>query len=258
MFVAYRSLALLVPLASGFALSAAPAVAGNAPGIEFELGGGASVAPRYEGASAYLFSPYPTFRLKRLTFSNGFQIGGGDGTGLSFYPSFRFRGARKAADTPALTGLADVDPAVELGLGVSYATPGFRAFVEVRRGLTGHDGYVGEFGGDLSFRPADRLTLSAGPRFSFAGGDYMNTYFGVSAAESVASGMAQFSPRSGFKSAGAEVSARYEMGDNWALEGSARYDRLVGDAAASPVTAAGTRNQFGFRLGIVRRFRLDF
>jgi outer membrane protein len=246
-------------LAGCVAFSAVPALAGDMPpGIEFELGGGGSVAPRYEGSSNYLFSPYPTFRLKRLTLPNGFQIGGGDGMGLSFYPSFNFRGARKAADTPALTGLADVDAAVELGLGVGYAAPGFKVFGEVRRGVTGHEGYVGEIGADAVARPTDRLTLSGGPRASFADGAYMDSYFSVSAAESIASGLAQFDAGSGFKSVGLEVSARYAMGENWAVESSARYDRLTGDAAASPVTGVGSRDQFGFKLGLVRHFRLDF
>lgn len=245
-------------LAGCVAFSAAPASASDTPGIEFELGGGGNVAPRYEGSSDYFLSPYPTFRLKRLTLPNGFQIGGGDGMGLSFYPSFNFRGARKAADTPALTGLADVEAAVELGLGASYATPGFKVFGEVRRGVTGHEGYVGEFGADMSFQPAERLTVAAGPRISFADGEYMDRYFSVTAAEAIASGLPQFDAGAGFKTVGAEVSARYEMGADWALESAARYDRLVGDAGDSPVTGIGSRNQFGVRIGLVRHFRIDF
>ncbi len=240
-------------------LLATPSLAGDSPpGIEFELGGGGAVAPRYEGSSDYLLSPYPTFRLKRLTFSNGFQIGGGDGMGLSFYPSFAYRGARKAADTLALTGLADVDAAVELGLGASYTTPGFRVFSEIRRGVTGHDGFVGEIGADLIMRPADKLTLSAGPRASFADGAYMDTYFSVTAAEAVASGLPQFDAGPGFKSVGAEAKLRYDFAPNWAVESSASYNRLIGDASNSPVTGIGSRDQYGFRLGLVRSFRIDF
>lgn len=237
---------------------ASPAAANDAPGIEFEVGGGGTVAPRYEGSSDYLLSPYPTFRLKRLTFSNGFQIGGGDGMGLSFYPSFGFQGARKAADTPALAGLNDVGAAVELGAGVSYTAPGFKVFGEVRRGVTGHDGYVGEIGADLVARPTNRLTVSAGPRASFAGNGYMDTYFGVSAAESARSVLPRFDPGSGFKSVGLEASARYDMSDNWSVESSAGYNRLIGDAADSPVTGLGSRDQFTARIGLVRHFRLDF
>lgn len=258
MSFAYRALAPAIAVAVLYSATNLPARANDAPGIEFEVGGGGSVVPRYEGSSDYLFSPYPTFRLKRLTLSNGFQIGGGDGMGLSFYPSFAFIGARKAADTPALTGLGDVDRTIELGAGVAYTAPGFKVFGEVRKGFGGHDGYVGEIGADMVMQPSDRLTLAAGPRATLAGGDYMDTYFGVSAAESIASGMPEFDPRGGFKSVGVQASARYDVTENWALESSAGYSRLVGDAANSPLTGAGSRDQFNFRLGVVREFRLDF
>jgi len=228
------------------------------PGIEFELGAGGQVAPRYEGASDYLFSPFPTFRLQRLTLPNGFQIGGGDGMGLSFYPSFGFRGARKAADSPALAGLDDVDTALELGAGVAYTTARAKLFGEVRRGFGGHEGYVGEIGADFFMYPADRLSLSVGPRVSFADAEYMNTYFGVSGAEANASGLSAFDAGAGIKSVGAEAGARYEIAADWAIEGTAAYSRLTGDAASSPVTGVGSRNQFSFRLGAVRKFRFDF
>jgi outer membrane protein len=230
----------------------------NAPGIEFELGGGGAFGPRYEGSSDYLASPFPTFRLKRLTFTNGFEIGGGDGTGLSFYPSFEFRGARKAADTPALTGITDVDAAVELGLGVSYTTQNIRVFTDLRGGVTGHSGLVGEIGADAILRPSDMLTVSAGPRASFAGNNYADTYFSVSAAEAIASGLPAFDAGPGFKSVGVEAALRYDFASNWAVESSASYDRLVGSAANSPITGVGSKDQFGFKLGLVRKFRIDF
>ena len=231
---------------------------GKPPGIEFEIGGGGQTAPRYEGASDYLISPYPTFRLQRLTLPNGFQIGGGDGMGLSFYPSFGFRGARESADAPVLSGLRDVDTAVELGAGVSYTTWRGRMFGEVRRGFSGHEGYVGEIGADAFFHPVERLTLSGGPRVSFADAEYMSTYFGVSGAEAKTSGLSAFDAGAGFKSVGIATTARYEITGNWAIEGEAAYDRLIGEAADSPVTGVGSRDQFSFRVGAVRKFKLDF
>ena len=93
---------------------------------------------------------------------------------------------------------------------------------------------------------------------SFADAEYMNTYFGVSAAETKTSGFSAFDAGAGFKSVGIATSARYEITSNWAIEGEAAYDRLVGDAAASPVTGVGSRDQFSFRLGAVRKFKLDF
>ena len=259
--IGFRSVTCPTAFALALAIAGSAGIAradGNTPGIEFEIGVGGQIAPRYEGASDYLISPFPTFRLQRLTLPNGFQIGGGDGMGLSFYPSFGFRGARKSTDTPVLNGLDDVDKAIELGAGVSYTTWRGKIFGEVRRGFGGHEGYVGEIGAEASFHPTDTLTLSGGPRVSFADAEYMDTYFGVSAAETKTSGLSAFDAGAGFKSVGIATSARYEITSNWAIEAEAAYDRLIGDAAASPVTGAGSRDQFSFRLGAVRKFKLDF
>jgi MipA family protein len=253
----FAVLALSGLVAAGGVFSV-PASAEDTAGMEFELGGGAAFGPRYEGSSDYLFSPFPTFRLKRLTLPNGFQIGGGDGLGLSVYPSFKYRGARKSADTPALAGLTDIDAALELGVGVSHTARNFRVFTDLRRGVTGHDGFNGEVGADVIVRPVDKLSLSAGPRASFADAKYMDSYFSVTAAESIASGLAAFNAGSGFKSIGVEAGARYDFASDWAVESSVTYNRLIGDAANSPVTSVGSRDQLGVRVGLVRKFRIDF
>ena len=50
----------------------------------------------------------------------------------------------------------------------------------------------------------------------------------------------------------------YALNDNWDVSGAIRYDRLLGDAASSPITAQGSADQGSVRLGLVRRFTLDF
>lgn len=248
-----------VVLAVAATASPLSAAAQEAPGVEFELGAGVLTQPQFEGSKDYLVSAYPTFRFKRLTFTNGFQLGGGDGLGFSAYPSFRIVGERDPADNANLVGLDVVDTAVELGLGASYTTTYASAFVQVRKGVTGHDGIVAEFGADAVLRPRDDVTVKIGPRLSFADDSYMDTYFGVSAAEAAASSFGAYDPSGGFKSAGVEANIRYDFAENWAVEGTAGWDRLIGDAADSPiVTMAGSKDQFRVGVGVVRKFRIDF
>jgi MipA family protein len=257
--IRYRAIAATVLAACVSILSTSvPAQDSLAPGIDFELGAGANFQARYEGSDSYGVGPWPIFRLKGLTFANGFQIGGGDGTGLSLKPSFRYIGAREAADFPELTGLNDIDAAFEIGLGASYATEQFRIFGDLRAGLGGHNGVVGEIGGDAILRPSAELAVWAGPRLSFADAEYMNTYFGVTAAESLASGLTGFDAGGGVKSVGAEIGMRYDFNKLWALESSASYAKLIGDAGDSPITALGDADQYGFKIGLVRSFRIDF
>ena len=245
--------------------TAAPAVAQDysgqghagyvAPGIEGEIGIGVSVAPRFEGSSDFVVNPLPLIRIDRFTLSNGFSLGGGPEMGFSLGPSLNVRAPREAADTPALTGLADVDRAFEIGVEARYEASGMRLHGNLRRGFGGHEGWVGEAGLDFLARPAPDLTLHVGPRVSYADNQYMDTYFSVPAGTA---NFATFDAGGGFKSVGAEIGARQDFGANWALEGAATYDRLIGDAGASPITDTGTRDQFAVRAGIVRKFRIDF
>ena len=107
-------------------------------------------------------------------------------------------------------------------------------------------------------QPLDDVTLSFGPRASFASAQYNQTYFGVTGPESKASGLSTFKAGAGFKSVGVEALARYDFAQNWAVETGAGYHRLVGDAGKSPVTALGSRDQYRFTFGLVRSFSMDF
>ncbi|MFC6583253.1 MipA/OmpV family protein [Sulfitobacter aestuariivivens] len=58
--------------------------------------------------------------------------------------------------------------------------------------------------------------------------------------------------------AGFEVEATYELDDRWALEGAVRYEMLQNAAADSPITQAGSEDQWTVRLGLSRVFNLRF
>ncbi len=239
-------------------LGTASAQDAMAPGIGFEVGLGGVVAPSYEGSDRYLLSPYPIISFNYLTLSNGFSLGGGDGQGLSFRPSFRYIGERDASDEPALFGMDTVDSAIELGAGLKYTAGPVSVFGDIRYGVTGHQAIVGEIGADYAIKPTDALTLSAGPRLSFASADYMNTYFGVTVAEAGTSSFTAYNAGGGIKSAGIAVNARYDFNDQWAGEAGASWNRLVGDASDSPLIAAGSRDQYTARIGLIRKFQIDF
>lgn len=228
------------------------------PGIDFELGVAGQWKPAYEGASSYILSPVPLFKLNRLTFSNGTQIGGKKGEGFSIAPAFNIVGSREADDHKDLKGLNDIDTAIEGGLKLRYRNEGFRAYGEVRRGFGGHEGYVGEAGLDLITNPDPQLQLYAGPRVFYADEEYMRTYFGVTRREAARSPLASYRPGSGIKSYGLEAGARLDVDDNWAMIGRVNYERFTGDAADSPIVKSGSADQFSARIGIVRKFRLNF
>jgi outer membrane protein len=127
----------------------------------------------------------------------------------------------------------------------------------LRRGFGGHEGLVGETGIDVVAPLRPDLTLSAGPRLTFAGEDYMDTYFGVTPAQAARSGLPAYQADAGLKSVGVEGKLRYEFATDWAVTAKGGYFRLVGDAADSPIVELGDRNQFSAGLALSRRFSLD-
>ncbi|MDP2122611.1 MAG: MipA/OmpV family protein [Hoeflea sp.] len=227
------------------------------PGIVFELGLGGKVTPSYFGSSNLILSPVPLFRMKRLTLPNGFTLGGGREEGFSLSPAIDVISKRSTKDSPELAGLRTIDTAVELGVAAKYQTGHFRIMGEVRRGFGGHDGFRGELGADLIVRSGDQWTFHGGPRLNFADSTFTNTYFGVSAAEASARFPAT-TAGGGMMSAGLEAGVRYQMDEHWAIEAGAGWSRLTGDAAKSPITAQGSKNQYNLSFGVLRRFDIGF
>ena len=234
---------------------------GAGPGIGFTLRGGVGVQPDYFGADAGEAAPVFGGSLNYLSIG-GFTFGDPDPlfvpTGPAVNASFRFISERSADDNPELAGLGEVDATLELGAGLSYSTGDLRVFGNARYGVVGHNAFVGELGADVFLRPTDRLTLRAGPRALFGTEDYAQTYFGVSPAESAASGGAfgSFDADGGLMSAGVELGAGYQLSQNWGIDAVVSYDRLQGDAADSPISFED--NQVSASIGITRRFTLGF
>ncbi len=229
----------------------------SGPGISFELGIAGKMTPRYFGASNLVLSPVPLIRLKRLELPNGFTIGGGSDEGFSLSPSIDVIGKRSVSDSPELVGLNTIDTAVELGVAAKYQMGNFRVMGAVRRGFGGHEGIRAELGADIIVKPDDQLTFHGGPRLKFGSSKFTNTYFGVTAAEASPS-FAATTASGGLYSAGLEAGVRFQLDDYWAIEAEAGWARLTGDAAKSPITAQGSKNQYSASFGVVRRFDIGF
>lgn len=250
-------------LTLGMALATltAAAAAQAEPGVSFTFGAGTSLAPAYFGSDDYEFGPTGTVRLHGLQIGQ-FSFGSPDPSvermGWGLRGAFRYLRSREAADHPELTGLADIDAAIELGLGIGYEAERYRAFADLRYGVIGHESFVAELGADAKLRASDRLTLTAGPRLLIGSDRYAATYFGVTPVESVASGLPAFAAEGGLLTAGVQVGMAYDLGGDWGLEGTVGYAWLQGDAADSPITAMGSRTQGTASLMLTRRFTLGY
>lgn len=221
------------------------------------VGGGLKTEPGWDGSKSYLVSPFPIVGLRFLRSPLSGEPTSDTGFGIA--PSFRFSSKRSFAPTSPLAGLPDVATSFEAGLTVDYTDRNWRAFVTARQGFGGHHGQVFELGVDGILHPTAALTLEAGPRISFATADYMRTYYGVSAASSLATGIAAYDPGAGYRGAGLAARATYDIDRNWFVRGDASWTRLSDKVADSPIMRAeGARNQFSVGLGVGYRFGVSW
>ncbi|OCX63065.1 hypothetical protein BFP70_12675 [Thioclava sp. SK-1] len=230
-------------------------------GAIFTLGAGVAVAPKYPGSDEFTTGPDMVIRFHALNY-NGTMIGNTDpnarNMGFSVSGSFRYVGERDTSEYPELFGMDDVEDSIELGLGLNYEIDNLKLFSDVRYGVTGHNTWVGEVGADFVTQPMENLTLTMGPRAFWGTEKFAQTYYGVTAAESAASGgaLAAFDADGGFLSAGVELGARYSFDSGWGLESTLRYDKLISDAGDSPITKVGSDEQWRFNLDVTRVFRM--
>jgi outer membrane scaffolding protein for murein synthesis (MipA/OmpV family) len=253
-----RSVTTILALAV-VAANALP-VAAQERGLSFSLTGGVKLAPDYFGASDTQIGPSGLFGFSGLAIGPA-RIGSLDGP-VQFAPGAGLRGAfryiPKREGRDELAGLEDVKAALELGFGVHYTEEFWQVFADLRYGAIGHRGFAGELGANAIYRGPNGLVIHGGPRAEFGDRRFSQTYFGVTPAESLASGLTAFSPGGGFHSLGVEIGAYQALSDDWGVTGRLRFDRLRGDAGASPIVGQGQRNQFTAEIGLTRHFNLRF
>lgn len=259
-FVILASVSLL-PLIPNSVQAQEAAVSASPYQYVIDLGAGVQYKPKYPGADDYIVFPLPLIAVQRFFLPGLGQVADGEEKLRAFYvfPSFDFNGERKASDSSDLTGTEPVDWALELGLGVGYRYDWLRGTAEIRQGINGHTGQVIDLGMDVIVNPTETLQLNFGPRLSWASGDYMDTYFGVTPAEASAPGsqLTAYNPGASFKTAGLEARAVYALSETMRLHVRAGWDRFIGDAADSPIVEDGSKDQFTIGTGLTYRFSFD-
>ncbi len=231
--------------------------------LRYDIRAGVQARPAYFGSDEMVASPDFALHFDYARLKGFGDYGTPDGaTGrpraIGLRGSLRFIGERSSDDHDELKGLEDIDPALELGLGVIYRQKNFEAYGDVRYGAIGHNGFVGELGADAIVFPNDRWELRLGPRMVFGDDTFTDTYFGIDDSESSESGLDAYDADGGLLGAGLEATARYRFNDLWGVEAGIRADRLLNSAADSPITEMGSEDQVRVRIGITRELILQF
>ncbi len=230
------------------------------------VSGGIALVPDYLGSDDYMVAGGPAGRLSfagnreikliAATLSSNLL----DHEYLRLGPVINYRFARDSVDDEVVDLMRDIDGAFELGVtaGLDFKNGTnsryrFGAFVEVLQDVSGeHEGLL--VTGSLQYWRPLSLAWDIGIRGSvtYASDDYMGTYFGVSAADSARSGLPQFSAGGGIRDVTVTPALVLHFSKTWHVGAFVRYQRLLSDAADSPVVdLRGDPDQFIVGLGVV-------
>ena len=197
-----------------FELPIGPSLSGN---WTVMVGVGGEYKPDFVGANRSMLSPVPIFSIRRAGSAEQFR-GPRDSASIALIdfgdlragPAGKFVSSRKANSYSELNGLGDVKTTVELGGFIEYyPVDWFRTRGELRQGIGGHHGVVADLSADVIVPVIQRLTLSAGPRFTWESTKATSPYFGIDAVQAMATGLPAFNAKGGAHSVGAGAQVAY-------------------------------------------------
>ena len=260
-----RSVLFLTALMFVTAVSAQPE--NDSEEWSFRVGGGAIWAPAFSGSSDYQLMIVPSIRLNYgATFFASLE----QGIGYNFEinsewtagPLIKFDFGRDAdgnspfrvsgSKSKALVGFKDIDSTIQVGVFAQFDRDSWSTKIELLQGMNGHEGLIADISIDYKIQlggseaqPGPPLFITTGPRLRWADADYTNTYYGITAADSLGSGLPTYTAAGGVTSFGWGFSVVMPLSQQMAIVGFAGIDKLVGDAADSPlIIQRGSENQF--------------
>ncbi|TIN21659.1 MAG: MipA/OmpV family protein [Mesorhizobium sp.] len=203
------------------------------------LGGGAIIAPKYEGSDEFEIMPVPfvtaTFRDTVTIDPTGANIAVYDQGPFALSARLGYEMGRKEDDSDHLRGLGDVDMGATVGAKAAVKFGPAEIFAQLDKTIGGSDGLLGTVGIEVTQPLSQSLMIGASASVVFADENHMQAYFGVTPEQSARSGLASYDAGAGLKRADFSVSATYMLNENWMVRGQAGVGILVGDAADSPV-----------------------
>lgn len=208
---------------------------------EVSVGGGALYGPAYEGADRYKAAPIPDVSVtykEGLFFANiwdgigSYPLMGEDykvGASVGYAP-----GRQEDDDRDTLRGMGDIDGGATANLMGEYSFGQITASGKISTGTEDY-GTTAKLELGTMFPVAERFTVMGSAGATWADEEHMETYFGVSSAQSARSGHRRHHADAGIKSVGFSVGVIYSVTDQWDVKLMVMGDQLLGDAADSPI-----------------------
>ncbi len=151
-----------------------------------------------------------------------------------------------------LKGMGSVSAAVDGGVQGWVAVLGVPVFAQLRTALSSDQGTIGVLGIYMPLELARDFTLTVLPSVTWANDKEMQTFYGVTPAQSAASRFSAYSAGAGWKNAALEINGDWKIAGSWHLLGGVAYQRLLGNAADSPLVQH--KNQWSGLISLSYRF----
>lgn len=222
---------------------------------ELTLGAGALYMPEYEGSDKLEVRPLPIVSARIGDRVNaditGVSVDVLQHDGLRMGVKGGYEIGRKEDDSRYLKGLGDIDNGGVVGGFVSYDAGPIQAYGKLDKTVGGSNGLIGTVGVKASYQ-YEKFMFSAEASGVWADEKHMQSYFGVTKAQSQQSGLNEFDAKAGFKRVDLKASATYAINQNWAVTSVAGVGILTGDAKNSPVVKKDVQ-PFGM-IGVAYQF----
>lgn len=224
-------------------------------------GAAVGAIPDYLGSNDYEVGIAPFFRYQFEGSKRYVQLLGAEVTfNVLDHPNLRFGplvnyhfGRDDDVEDEVVARMREIDGTVEMGAFLDWfyiVEPGNPRHRLVAGGAIEQD--VGNESDGLRGRISARywrpvteaIDVYIGGGMQFADSDYVETYFGVDAADAAATGLPQFSPSGGVNDVRLNLGALFYLSREWLLAAGLQYRRLLDDAADSPIVDdRGSANQ---------------
>lgn len=198
------------------------------------------ITPRYAGSKEYRFEATPLFDIR---YKDIFFISAIEGLGINLSQSKTHRlGIALSYDlgrsedaAPILHGVGGINASPEIKVFADYVVFPIVFRMDVRQALGGYRGLVTDIASYLPLYASDNIVAFIGPSITWCNRATLESYFGISPAQSAASGLPRYEPSAGLRSAGLGTDVTWTIHDHWILNATGGIQRFTDRTYQSPL-----------------------
>jgi len=227
---------------------------------------GVGSLPDYQGSddSDITFGPYGRYYFSGFKYAellgSELIVNLSDSSTIHYGPVIRYRFGRDSdIEDSVVKNMREIDGTFEVGTFIKKSSQlsdnprhRFNIIADISTDAGGeHKGYLASARVSY-FKPiSPALVGHLGAGTTYVSDDYMNTYYGVDSTDSNLTGLPEFKASSGLHDYRISFGLVQHLSPKWSIGVGGRYQKLLGDAADSPVVdLRGDKDQWIYRIGL--------